>query len=78
MRTVRIAAVFMMGLLLLTPAACGGGGGGATPGDGTRGTVEKFPPALSAVIRQLRGAESSGDKRDRTLLPGLLAGLLLP
>ena len=28
MRTVRIAAVFMMGLLLLTPAACGGGGGG--------------------------------------------------
>jgi hypothetical protein len=32
MRTVRIAAVFMMGLLLLTPAACGGGGGGgATP-----------------------------------------------
>lgn len=30
MRTVRIAAVFMMGLLLLTPAACGGGGGGRT------------------------------------------------
>ena len=29
MRTVRIVAVFMMGLLLLTPAACGGGGADA-------------------------------------------------